>query len=149
MKKEVFLAIFIGFILGLIITFGIWTANKSLQKIANNPNGVVADASIPSTPTPSPLPVENNSVALTLTSPEDEFLTNANTLKVTGKTTPQAIVAVLYETGEILTQSDSNGLFSADISLEGGYNVITVTASDQNGNASSQTLTVTYTTSKI
>ena len=31
MKKEILIAILIGFILGLIITFGIWTANKSLK----------------------------------------------------------------------------------------------------------------------
>jgi hypothetical protein len=109
----------------------------------------VADASLTSTPTPSSAPTENNSISLTVSTPEDEFLTNANTLKVTGKTVENAVVAVMYETGEVLTQADMNGLFSADVSLEGGYNLITVTATDDKSNSSSQTLTVTYTTSKI
>lgn len=149
MKKEVFLAIFIGFILGLVITFGIWTANKSLQKMANQPDNTVADASIETSPTPIPDNPISNTISLTISTPEDEFLTNSNTLKVTGKTLANAVVAIMSETGEVLVQADINGLFSADVSLEGGYNLITVTATDDKGNSSTQSLTVTYTTSKI
>lgn len=149
MKKEVFLAIFIGFILGLVITFGIWTANKSLQKMANQPDNTVADASIETSPTPIPDNPISNTISLTISTPEDEFLTNSNTLKVTGKTLANAVVAIMSETGEVLVQADINGLFSADVSLEGGYNLITVTATDDQGNSSTQSLTVTYTTSKI
>ena len=143
MKKEVFLAISIGFILGLIITFGIWTANKSLKQLPQT------------TPTPSPVPVTSlsptpsSSVTLTLTSPEDESLTSQNSVTVSGKTFPNASVAITSESGEQIITADSSGNFSSSVDLDGGYNTITAAAFDQTGNSSSQSVTVTYTTSKI
>jgi len=144
MKKEVFLAVFVGFVLGLIITFGIWTANKSLR----TPPPVV-------TPTPevspSPTPASQNSsaVSLTVTSPEDESISSDSTITLTGKTGPGLPVSVTWENSQTLIVSDATGNFEADIKLEGGYNRLTVTVTDASGNSATKELLVTYTTSKI
>ncbi len=143
MKKEVFLAISIGFILGLIITFGIWTANKSLKQAAKPTPTPEAMAT---SPTPSAAP---STLSLNITAPDDETLTNSATITLTGTTAPNADIAVLYEIGQTIIQADQNGKFSFDVPLDGGYNRITVTAYDQNGNTATQKLTVTYTTQKI
>lgn len=151
MKKEVFLAISIGFILGLVITFGIWTANKSLK---NLPAGIPASPTpSSSTPdagevTPAPQPAANL-LPLTISSPIDEALLDKNTVSVVGKTQAGATIALISETGEQILTADSSGNFSADITLEGGYNLISITAYDKDGHSTSQTLTVTYTTAKI
>lgn len=143
MKKEVFLAISIGFVLGLIITFGIWTANKSLKQLPQT------------TPTPAPTPAASisptpaSAVTLTLSSPEDESLTNVSSVTVSGKTFPNASVAIASESDDQIVTADSSGNFSTTVDLDGGYNTITATAFDQTGNSSSQSVTVTYTTSKI
>ncbi|TSC84108.1 MAG: polymorphic outer membrane protein [Microgenomates group bacterium Gr01-1014_16] len=155
MKKEVFLAIAIGFGLGLVITFGIWTANKSLKDAQlaqqTTPTATPAPTVVPSEsrdevgPTPS-FPV---TVTLTVTSPEDESLVNKDTVTITGKTAPGATVTILSEIGEVIVAPDNSGNFTADIKLEGGYNNITITAFDSTGNSNSQTLTITYTTAKV
>lgn len=149
MKKEVFLAISIGFILGLIITFGIWTANKSLKKpsgaISQSPTPSVANNNTAPIPTSSPV----NKITLNITSPVDESLSATQTVNLVGKTVPDATVAVLFETGETILTASPTGDFTFEIPLDGGYNRISVRAYDQNGNSSTQNLIVSYTTQKI
>lgn len=154
MKKEVFLAIAIGFALGLVITFGIWTANKSLATLNKNS---------PATPTPinpapggtganvTPVPNTANSGAFSLqiTSPDDEAFTNTATATVSGKTSPGATVVVTYEGDQAILLADVSGNFSTTLDLVAGYNQITATAYDKSGQSASQNITVTYSTAKI
>jgi hypothetical protein len=55
----------------------------------------------------------------------------------------------MHESGEEVFEADGGGNFSVEITLEGGYNFITVTATDKDGNTATETRTVTYTTAKI
>lgn len=140
MKKEVILAITIGFVLGLVITFGIWVANRSLKQTSTT---VIA-------PTPTSLPTALGAsptpaiTGLMIVSPDDESITAVDKITVTGKTLPNSAVAILYEDGQTFATSDAEGKFSVEVPLVGGYNEITATSED-----SSQTITVTYSTAKI
>ena len=149
MKKEVFLAVAIGFGLGLVITFGIWTANKSLKDAQQaQPSPTPEPTSTPITSV-SPTPSSPITLTLTVTSPEDESLVNKDTVTVTGKTAAGSSVAIVSETGEQIVTADESGNFTADVELEGGYNNLTITAFNSAGNSNSQTLTITYTTAKV
>ena len=146
MKKEVILAILIGFAVGLTITFGIWTANKSLRQAATTkptPN------SSPLAEGPSPAPAPSSQLSLTLDSPSDELLTNNNVLTISGKTSPSATIVIFTETEEKITTSSATGNFSAEVELEGGYNQLRIVVFDNSGNSTEQKLLVTYSTSKI
>ncbi|MEK7154619.1 MAG: Ig-like domain-containing protein [Patescibacteria group bacterium] len=144
MKKEVFLAIAIGFALGLVITFGIWTANKSLK---NLPQPSPTTTSLVPSPTPTNLSAQAGQ--LTLSSPEDELLTSADTVTLSGKAPTGSTVIVTYEDGEKVLLPDASGNFTASIDLISGFNIINVYSYDAAGNESSQSLTVTYSTAKI
>lgn len=144
MKKEVFLAVAVGFVLGLLITFGIWTANRSLK---NTFQPEIAETS-PS-PSPEPESIVPAAFSLTIVTPEDEALVTTSEISVSGKTVPQAVVVIMSENSEQIVTTDSTGAFTADVTLEGGYNRLQVTAFDATGSSTSQTLLVTYTTSKI
>lgn len=138
------LAITIGFVLGLVITFGIWVANKSLKQ-TDTTTVTPTPTSLPASLGTSPIPttqVTNNQ--LTITSPDDESIVAVDTITLTGKALPNSSVAILYEDGQMFTTTDSNGKFETDIPLVAGYNEITVTSDD-----SSQTITITYSTAKI
>jgi hypothetical protein len=148
MKKEVILAVAVGFILGLIITFAIWTANKGLNSIANKPPTPTPTASVSPSPSSNLQPTTNN-LQLTITSPDNEILVTKDTITLTGKTSPQAAVAITTAGGQDIVIADSTGAFTEDIKLEGGYNQITATAYDSDGNTAKANLLVTYTTSKI
>ena len=140
MRKEVLIAIIIGFGLGLVITFGIWTANKALKEAA--PQEAPAPE-VTSTPTPVP------PFTLTLTSPEDNSISAEETIEVNGSTAPEAIVVILYQEGEKILEADSEGKFSTEITLAGGPNEIKVSAYDQEGNEAEETLTVVYSTAEL
>lgn len=137
MKKEVLLAIGVGFGLGLVITFGIWTANKSLKQ-----------AKVQVTPAPTPTPIIVNEPPatnqLTITSPEDESISAVATITVSGKSTPNAVISIIFEEDETIIEADDKGEFSTKINLIGGYNTIII--SDQEN---TQTRIVTYSTTKI
>lgn len=144
MKKEVFLAVFVGFILGLIITFGIWTANKSLK---NQPAPLTQTP--PENTSPTPIPPSNNQLSLNVDSPEDESISSTSSVSLSGKTSPRLPVVITWETGQTIAVADDTGVFEADIKLEGGYNRINLAVYDNQGNSATKDLLVTYTTSKI
>lgn len=143
MKKEVLVAIIIGFGLGLVITFGIWTANKALKETGPKKEATPEQATEETIPTPTPTHI------IVINSPEDNSISNKEKIEITGKTTPTATVAILYEGGEKIIEADSEGGFSVEISLIGGSNEITIVAYDPEGNEASKTLTVVYSTAEI
>lgn len=143
MRKEVLIAIIIGFSLGLVITFGIWTANKAIKQTASNQEEETTQAEQP-TPIPSPA-----SIGLQILSPEDNLLVNQEKINISGKVSVAGTIAILYENGEKIIDSDSSGNFSAEITLVGGENEIIVTAYDEAGNEISKSITVIYSTAQI
>ncbi len=145
MKKEVILAVTVGFVLGLIITFGVWTANKNLKPlISQNQNRPTPTPISTTTPTPA-----QSQISISITSPENEFVTTDKNLTLTGQTQPGLTVFITTEIGQTVVLADSAGKFTYEFSLEGGYNRITATAYDASGNSASRDILVTYTTSKI
>lgn len=142
MKKEVVIAIIFGFLLGLVITLGIRTANRSLP-----PQTPVTDNIVSS----REQVVEKNQevFSLDITIPEDGAVLDKEKLMITGKTKPKALIAVTFTEGEKIAEADDQGAFNVEVALSGGENHIEITASDQTGNQTSQTLNVIYSTAKI
>jgi hypothetical protein len=146
MKKEILIAIIIGFVLGLVITFGIWTANKSLKEGATTQPKEVTENETITTPVPAQ---GEEKLPLTLISPENNALVNQEKLEIVGKTSPKAVVAVVYEEGEKIIEADEKGDFKQEITLVGGGNEITISAFDNEGNEVSKTLNLVYSTAEI
>ena len=144
MRKEVLIAIIIGFALGLVITFGVWTANRAIKETAPQEEGPAEEVKVEE-PTPTPIP----QFSLTITTPKDNSISNEEGVEVSGKTTPQAIVVILYQEGEKILEADEKGEFSTEITLAGGANEIEISAHDQEGNETTQILTVVYSTAEI
>ena len=111
MKKEILIAILIGFVLGLVITFGIWTANKSLKE------GTTVNQTQETISNTTPTLTQEQAMPLTIISPEDNNLLNQEKVQIVGKTFPQATVAAVYPDGEKIIEADENGDFTLDITL--------------------------------
>lgn len=148
MRKEFIAAIVIGFALGLIITFGIWSANKAItsqkeqQSTGESQDGIATVA--PSgriTPTPS--------FFLTIIKPENEGISNTSNITLAGSTVPSAQIAVFWEKGEVLIDADESGNFSTQVDLILGINEITVTAFSDNGDEATKKVSIVYSTEKI
>jgi len=138
MPKEITFAILIGFIFGLLITFGVYTANKAIQEQGKQSK---AESSI----TPSPAtPSSQNS--LTISEPVDEELFSDPEIILSGKTNPQAVITVLTENNELFVEADNDGFFSQKITLVPGINSLTLVSTNTFGNQAQADLTLTYST---
>jgi len=142
MKKEVLIAIVSGLILGLIVTLGIYTANKSLEQ-----QRAKKEAATQTSPLPSP-PLTAQKT-LDITSHENFDLINQSTITLSGIAWPEAVVALMAENDNQLIQADDEGIFSFKFKLVKGFNEITVIATDETNETQTQNLILTYSTSKI
>jgi hypothetical protein len=138
MKKEVLIAIFIGFSLGLLITFGIRTARESLKARDNN-------ASLESSllPTPSPTTLSHQ---LLITAPKDAQIIFEPETSINGATTPLSLISILTADRFETTIADMQGSFSATIPLKAGANQIEIVSFNPQNERSSAQITVVYTT---
>lgn len=143
MRKEVTLAITIGFIIGLALTYILYKSQlgrsaggEILTPLANN-NEILTET--------SPTPVKS----LTIISPIDQSISSEGKTTIAGSNSPLSWITILGEKGEKVVQADEKGNFETDLLLISGENEITITAIDQNGNNISKTLTVVYSTAEI
>lgn len=148
MKKEVYIAIIIGFVLGLLITGGVWLANKtSLLKPLLNPGAStqkISENNGAATPIPTVPPL-----LLTITSPQNHDIYDKETINVSGSTSQPATIVILYNEGEKIIETDKDGNFTADITLIAGANEITISAHDESGNEVDQKLEIIFSTAVI
>lgn len=143
MKKEVLIAIVIGFALGLLITFGIWTANKAIMtKSEAPPEEKEVEETVKPTPTPA-------GFSLNILSPDDEALIDTSKTELKGSSVAKAIIVIVSEKEEKIIEADENGSFATEVSLVRGINEITITAFNQEGEKTSKTLNVVYSTAEI
>lgn len=142
MRKEVILAIVIGFGVGLIATFGIYNTQKSLKESSKIQTPLASEES---NPTPGPMV----SQSLSLASPLDESISKENKVPVSGTTTPSSWVIILTEKGEKILQADKKGNFETEVLLISGENEIEFQAISDTGEKATKTITVVYSTAEI
>lgn len=138
MKKELVWAIITGFGLGLVITYGVWSAKKAIKPKLKE----IKQTEINTTPI---VP----SISLEIEKPKDESIINEEKTVLAGKTNPRAILAIFTEEDELIIEADEKGRFETEIELVGGANEITIITFDDEGNEASQSMTIVYTTAEI
>jgi hypothetical protein len=139
MKKEVIIAIIVGFTLGLIITFGIHTARRSINQRA--------DSAAPETGSNPPSTTPQH--ALNLTSPAAYQIVDVSPIPVTGMTTPHSLVTALTPEDEFVGVADDQGKFSIDVDLEAGETILRVVSFNELGQSQEQRLNVVYSTAEL
>lgn len=138
MKKELVWAIITGFGLGLIITWGIWSAKKAVQP----EKPVIVEESV----TPTPVPP---AISLIINQPQEESIIDKDKTILSGTTDPKAILAILTEKSELILEADEKGKFETEIDLVEGANEITVFAFDEEGDEASRSMTIVYSTAEL
>ena len=143
MKKEVLFAISLGFIVGLIITFGIYRANQALKK-----------SRVQEPPTAEALPQASADVsaaikALVIDQPENNIVLDTADTTVSGQAEPGTSIAIIGEENEDLMVADNQGFFSSIINLVSGLNEIKIIATNNQGKQEEKLLNIIYSTSLI
>lgn len=131
MRREILWASLIGITFGLIIAFGAWRINSSLNPKKDNP-------------VPSTTPVPTSEFRITLDKPENEDVVTSDTLTISGITKAGALLIISGEEEDSILQVEGNGSFSQEIELDPGVNQIRLTAFDPNGAASIEKVLVVY-----
>lgn len=136
MRKEVIIAILLGLSLGLVVTFGIWTANQAVKEKKTEQTVQVVQTS----PSPSPR------AELVISSPENNIVVDKNKIEIAGRTASESVIAIFSEEYEAFTQADEEGFFSTTLPLAKGSNKITVTSIDKLDQEEEENLMIVYTT---
>lgn len=136
MRKEVLIAIGAGTIFGLVIAFGIWRLNSSIEN---------ADSQ-ESLPTPSPTP-NAGEFGLTIAKPTDLIVLGDNSVTITGATKANTFVIASSEEKDFFVTASDSGAFEAKADLIGGLNQIIIASYDESGQSSQKTVSVVYSSS--
>jgi len=94
-----------------------------------------------STQTPTSTPTAADELSLEILEPADEAIVDVSRITVSGETLADAVVSINGAIADI----DYQGIFTGEVNLDAGPNVIEVVASDFYGNEKSAILTVIYT----
>lgn len=134
MKKEVLIAIIAGITLGLVISFGIATAQRSLKK--------------PSPPTetePNLTPsVSPQRSTLFVNSPQPNAVVNDSPYLITGSAIPGSMIAIQTSSQYISGIADDQGNFALSLELNSGANLIVVTAFSPTGQTENTSFKIAY-----
>lgn len=140
MSKEVWVAIIIGFLLGIAITFGVYTANQALlARKTPSPSPTILK------PEETPVPTTNFSISY----PADEVVIDKPEITITGQAPKGSIIVILGEKSEEFAQADSQGIFTTNIDLIKGLNRIKVIALVSDEEKIEKTITLVYSTYKF
>lgn len=131
MKSEILVAIVLGLILGLGITYGVYRSQAPSKPESNQLQA-----------SPSPNATTGVSSVLVINQPINESIITESEQIVTGTTIPNAFIVIFVNDTEYLTTADVTGNFSQAVSLENGSNVIEVHSLDEDGNEVTSTVTV-------
>ncbi len=138
MKQERIILSFIMVIIGLIFAGIIFYFYQSTKVIPDSKT-VQNDSQ---TPTPTLAPT----IFLTVDSPKDESISDSKTVRVSGKTNPEATVVILTLEGEEIVKPSLQGDFVTNITISSGTNFIKVIAMTPDGETQTIQRTVSYTT---
>lgn len=126
MKKEVIIAIVLGLLVGLIITYGIYRVRTTVSHRKN-------ETSIEKLATPAASLQEKTNATITILSPEDGAILENKELQIAGSSTPDAHVILFVNNRDYISSADTTGAFSFEVTLEDGVNILTIHVVDQEG----------------
>ena len=136
MKAERLILSIVALVIGLSVAGLAFYLFQMTSKTPSSTNKIVSKV------TPSPTP--NDSLFLTIDSPKNEEVLSTKTIKISGKTTSDAIVVVNTETNDEVVKPSANGSFSLTQTIGNDVNFLQITAIFPNGEEKIVQRTVTY-----
>ncbi|NCN87629.1 MAG: hypothetical protein GW941_01900 [Candidatus Pacebacteria bacterium] len=140
MKKELFLAILIGLVVGLVIVFGFYRTKVVLTPKNDNP--ILTES-------PSPEASADIISNLVIHSPLNESIQNKEEVTIAGSTNNNEFVVIMVNEKDFVTTADDSGNFSISTILETGSNIIEINSINEDGKITTEELTVIFTTEPL
>ena len=138
MRKEILIAIFFGTALGLIVTYGVYTANQAvLNKSSDKPQ---------TTTIPTPALAPPQVLQVSIATPENNIVVVEPEITITGLAQRNVVITIATENNSHFVTTDSEGKFSQTIKLVKGANTILIAASNGTDISDTKTLNLVYST---
>jgi len=142
MRKEILLAIIVGIVVGLGITFGLYLLRERFQ-----PRQTLQQLTTLGQTEASPSPEAGGT--LTIQQPRNNLYTQDSFVRIVGRATPNSYLAILAEENEYLTTADQDGDFSQEIELSAGGNRVTVISTSPEGHQEEVVLSIVFSTADL
>lgn len=143
MKKDIIIAILVGFVIGGIFAATLLSTPALLKSIQTKSSTLGAPSI-----TPQVTKIESGE-ALTIDSLVNNSISAGKTIEIKGASRPGDILVIDTETDSKAIEADSSGTFSAQIELVEGGNTIAVTSYNSQGQSMSKTYTLFFTAEKL
>lgn len=143
MKKEFFVAIIIGFVIGAAVAISAIRLPTLLQKAAPKPIEISKDNNLPTGE------VKRSPLAIEIESPTDESIQTNKSVTVKGKIIPPATIVFETYLDSVAFEAPSSGSFSVDVDLIEGSNKILITGYTADGDSDAKELILFYTAEKL
>ena len=146
MKKEIIIAIILGLVVGLGITFVSAVIRHGDNQSQQNKN--IANR----------IALENNALEdgdstaglkVKILSPTNETVVTDAELTLTGRALADSLLVVFVNDNDTITNVPENGEFSIPIKLETGSNILSIHAVDEAGQTYDDQITVIYTNKSL
>ena len=152
MIKELFLAIALGSILGFGITGAFFALNKNKtsnqSSIQVSPTPTITDIQMSTKVTTTPA-ISQTKTSTTITSPENNAVLSNSKINIKGDSKPNSLIIISTPSKTFNGKANSNGVFSINIELDSGINLIKINSIDSEDNQEEVELSLTYSTAKI
>ena len=134
-NRDLLITIILGFVVGLIFAYGVWTAQQSLknpqQIISPQPTTIPASESAQLNSDQPPTDTSTNQAGekiFTISYPYQYLLTDNKKLTVKGRANQQASILLIAESGQQTAVPDQDNDFVLDVNLITGINNLAVFA---------------------
>jgi len=139
MKSERVILSFVAVIIGLLVAGGAFYIFQMTKEISPTDRDAIT-VNTRATPTPP------SNLLLTVDSPKDEEIVTKKTITISGKTDPETTIVVSSEAEDQVVKPTRTGSYSVTHTIGDDGNLIKITAIFPNGEETSITRTVSYTT---
>lgn len=146
MKKDVIIAIVVGFGIGAVAAFAAVNIPSLIKKGTAIPTGTIDSANISISPS---VQISSIPVTLEVTTPADETIMTSKNLKISGKTQNNNLVYAISDSDSAVTEADKNGAFGLTLTLSEGGNNIYLTSQNENGDEETKIMTVYFAPEKL
>jgi len=141
MKQERIVLSFIMVFIGLVVAGIVFYFYQSTKTVNTSQSQRLEN--------PTPSPNQKSSLFLQIIEPKNEQIADRKTIKISGKTNPEATVAILTTTSEEIIQPSREGDFNTTIQIDDGINYIKIQAILPSGESQTVHRIVSYTTEEF
>lgn len=143
MKKEILVAIIIGFFIGVITALTVTNLPKLISGIKFQ--------TVTQSPTPTISQIQESVINpdINIESPKDESVSDTKSVNISGSTDKNNTVLIESADDQVAEIASDSGRFSTKMNLREGVNTIYLTVYDQSGNSNTKTLNIYYTSEKL